>query len=228
VFNTNYAAGGFTQSQQELFDSLFPNPAAGAGVQYITVSLGGNDVLGLFNNPGFFAQSIPTQEAQITAAVSTFATNDAAILAGVRSEFPDAEILVVGYPDAFAGLDASTLINEGVSPLALPLVQGDAAFGTTEANAAFENLAALPDVDGRFVDLSTPFAGNEANWTLINTIDEGSGTPDYHPNNVGYQEIADDVFSVATTPEPGSLSLALAAGAAGIAAAVSRRRRRAA
>lgn len=209
-FNTNYTSGSYAQSQAALLASTLSDSTYAANVKYVTFQLGGNDIIDLVNSSAFQAESPTQQQIDLNTAFTTLATNDAAILTGVRSLLPNAQIFLLDYPNAFAGIAGSPL-----GATFAPLVQ--------QSVGIYQNIAALPSVNARFVDLSTPFSGHEADWTWINTTDVGG--PDYHPNATGYQQIAGALVSAAA-PEPGTLPLLALPLLGGASLGVARRRQR--
>jgi lysophospholipase L1-like esterase len=61
---------------------------------------------------------------------------------------------------------------------------------TQQVNSIISQVA--EEVSARYVDLFTPFLGQEATLTLITTHDPpGSGVPNFHPNAAGYARIAE-------------------------------------
>jgi lysophospholipase L1-like esterase len=185
-FNTNYAPGGFTQSQGALLSTTLAGlPTA---PKYVTIQLGGNDVLGaLFNNP-----------ASLPAVFATLQTNYSLILASVRATLPNADIYVLGYGNPFPGLPLN-------SPYNTPSGQIAAAVATAQGNALISALAG--GIGAKYVDLSNVFTGQEAQLTNIQQT-EVTGLPNYHPNAQGYQSIANRLIATAA-PEPTSLALIL-------------------
>jgi lysophospholipase L1-like esterase len=199
-FNTNYAPG-FSQTQAaHLNTTLAGLPAA---PKYVTIQLGGNDVLGaVFNNPA----SLPT-------VLASLQTNYGMILGSLRTLLPGAEIYVLGYGNPFPGLPLN-------SPYNTPASQIVAANATAQGNALISALAG--GIGAKYVDLSTVFTGQEAQLTNIQSL-EITGIPNYHPNTQGYQAIAGRLVAAAA-PEPASLVLMLPAlAAAGILRRLQRR-----
>jgi lysophospholipase L1-like esterase len=216
-FNTNYAAGGYSQSQSQLLASLVPGSA---GVpRYITLQIGGNDLLDIIGAPGFSSLPLLQQQMQIAAGFSTLQTNYAAILTNLRTIAPSAEIYLLGYPDPFMGLDGVAPTNplfptNPFGPLSTLLA--------VQTNTLIQNLAAQPAFNARYVDIYTPFVGNEKALTNITTNDI-TGLPNYHPNAAGYNVISQRVIAAASAPEPGTLVL-VGLGLFGGVAVVARRR----
>ncbi len=199
-FNTRYAPGGFNQSQAALLNTTLASLTAAP--KYVTIQLGGNDVLGpVFNDP-----------ASLPLALASLQTNYGLILASLRATLPDAEIYVLGYGNPFPGLPLN-------SPFNTPQSQLLASSATTQGNTLIRSLA--QGIGAKYVDLSTIFTGQEAQLTNIQQL-EVTGLPNYHPNAQGYQAIAGRLAEAAA-PEPATLALILPC--MGLAGVLARRRR---
>ncbi|MES2461703.1 MAG: SGNH/GDSL hydrolase family protein [Armatimonadota bacterium] len=185
-FNTNYATG-FNQSQAALLSTTLAGlPAA---PKYVTIQLGGNDVLG----------AVFTDPLTLPAALASVQTNYGLILASLRATLPSAQIYVLGYGNPFPGLPTG-------SPFNTPTGQLVAANATLQGNALIRALAG--SVGATYVDLATVFSGQEAQLTNIQSL-EITGLPNYHPNAQGYQAIASRVIAASAAPEPATLALIL-------------------
>lgn len=177
-YNTNYAATN-APSQSTLFaQRTAAIQADGGSVGWVTLQIGGDDLLNLLIDPAFQAATFGERQTIIAATLQTLGTNLRTILSQIRSAAPQARLFVLGYPDPFAGLGAANPLA-GIST---PLAQ--------QVNALLTQAAS--EVSGRYVDLFTPFLGNETTLSLILTEDPvGSGIPDFHPSTAGYAKIAE-------------------------------------
>lgn len=171
-YNQNYAPD-FNQNQAALFAAV----ADERDIAVVTLQIGGNDLLGLVADSVFLFGTASARQTRLDAAFATLETNYRAILQQINALAPNARVLVLGYPDPFAGLGP----QNPLAGLSTPIAQRE--------NALYERLAA--DFGARYVDLFAPFAGRETELTLITTDNPpGSGYPNFHPNFTGYQVIA--------------------------------------
>jgi hypothetical protein len=195
--NTNYTSPSQSQFGR-LGDVLAGETALGHTIGYVSISLGGNDLLALLGNPAFLAASPAEQTAFLLAALGHLQGNLSQLLIGLRTALPDARLLVVGYFDVFRGLGAA-------SPLPVPEL--DQIIGYLNQVIAFSAATA----GGTYIDLTGPFSGHEADWSnILHPFPDG--TLNIHPTPTGYQVIANQL--IAAVPEPASVAL-LALGAAG-------------
>ncbi|MDX1931280.1 MAG: GDSL-type esterase/lipase family protein [Capsulimonadales bacterium] len=199
-YNTNYPVFNpvTPTSQAAQFTNLADNLAAGDTIRFVTVQLGGNDILGTAAqfalNAEFAALTPLEQQAILNARFNDMATNYAAILSTIRAKAPNADIFLLTYPDAFPGL----------GPLN-PLPQSGVL--NTAATGIYQTLA---DAFGaKLVDSRADFVGKETTLTNITLLD--GALPNFHPNAAGYSVIASRLIS-ATAPEPGTLALLAVAG----------------
>ena len=171
-YNQNYAPD-FSQNQAALFAAL----ADERDISVVTLQIGGNDLLGLVADPAFLFGAAAARQTRLDAAFATLETNYRALLRQINALAPNARVLILGYPDPFAGLGA----QNPLAGLSTPIAQRE--------NALYERLAG--EFGARYVDLFAAFAGRETELTLITTDDPpGSGYPNFHPTFTGYQEIA--------------------------------------
>lgn len=138
--------------------------AAGQRVSPITLTLGGNDLL-----------DAPAGAAARARALQTAATNLQSILtrlrqaAGAGAGAGDVEILVTNYYDP-TGTDPNRPDSD--------------AWWLAQLNAAIRQ--ATDRANARLVDVAARFQGHTADWTWY--------PADIHPNNAGYEQIADLVW----------------------------------
>jgi len=192
-FNTHYTTPNTPQSTL-LAQSLAAIQGGGGKVDYVTIQMGGNDILPLLPQPAFQALTPVQQQQVIAAQFAALQNNYTDLLTSVKAAAPNARVFVIGYADPFAGLGAANPIAGISTPLAL------------QANTLFQGLAAT--FGATYVDIYTPFLGHELQYTNIATTD--SGFPNFHPNSVGYSVIGNQLALAASAPEPGSVALLLA------------------
>ena len=123
--------------------------------------------------PNFQALTSGQQAALLASQMNNLQANYANLLAAVRAKAPNALILALGYPDPLAGLGAANPFP-GSTVL------------TQQANAIIQGVAAA--FGAKYVDIYTPFVGNEFAFTSVGTLD--GGFPNIHPTPLGYQVIA--------------------------------------
>lgn len=193
-YNLNYVGMGNT-AQIALYEQRAAALALTGGVNYVTLQIGGNDLLGLFASAQFQTADPATRETLLDNRFVQLQANYDNLLGRVRAAAPQARLFLIGYADPFAGLNPNPL----------------AAYSTRVAqreNALFQTLA--PTYGAGYVDIFAPFVGNETTYTYIQTqAPPGSGIPNFHPTPLGYSVIASRLRAVAAVPEPGTLALAL-------------------
>ena len=191
-------------SQSTLFDiqaGLHP-------AQVVSIELGSNDLFALAADPAF--QASPQQDVLLAQALNATAGRYQAILQDVQARLPLAEVLVVGTYNPFAIVPTSPF--SPLAGVAVPLLNS--------------TLKSLADATGaRYVDVFSAFAGHEADYTSIQTLDTATGQPNVHPTPLGYSVIANLMLaqSAGVVPEPSSIVL-VGLGLAGLAATRLKRR----
>ena len=180
-YNQNYAATG-SPSQFSLLEQHTYLLPAEESIRWVTLQIGGDDLLHLLVDPAFRAADSDERQALIAATLETFSANLRVILARmarIRSLTPSVRLFVLGYPDPFEGLG----IANPLSGLSTPLAQ--------QVNSVISKAAS--EVSAIYVDVFTPFVGHEAALSLITTTQDppGSGIPDFHPSAAGYAKIAE-------------------------------------
>ena len=186
-YNQNYAATDSPSQSTLLAQRVAALQADSDPIGWITLQIGGDDLLHLLVDPAFRAANSDERQTLIAATLETFQTNLRAILAQIRTLAPQAKLFVLGYPDPFEGLG----IANPLSGISTPLAQ--------QVNSIL--LQAASDVSGIYVDVFTPFVGHEATLTLITTTQDppGSGIPDFHPSAAGYTKIAERLVTANAT-----------------------------
>jgi lysophospholipase L1-like esterase len=218
-YNQNYGPG-FTITQSALLTTTLANPTIRADVKHVTVQIGGNDVLGPILSPQFQVADEATRQGALTLAFSQLQTNLTSLMQTLRTNLPTASIYLVGYGDPFAVLPDGAF--PGVTPSTYPKTY--TAQATQSARTLFSNIAGLPSVNAKFIDLYPAIAGNELVYTRIGGALDG-GAPNYHLTDAGNALVANRLVA-ATVPEAGTLPLAAAGLGLGCATvAVARRRR---
>jgi lysophospholipase L1-like esterase len=177
-YNQNYAATNSPSQSTLLNQKIVALRANNERIRWVTLQIGGNDLLHLFVDPAFRSASSTEQQAILSTTLNTVRTNIQTILSQIRTLVPQATLFVIGYADPFVGLGAANPLAGLSTPL------------TRQVNTIISQETA--NVSGRFVDVFTPFQGQETTLTLITTEDPpGSGIPDFHPSAAGYTRIAE-------------------------------------
>ncbi len=216
ISNLNYAASGFSASQQGLLTSvLAQEQGAGHTVRDITVQLGGNDLLDAVRQgqtPNF----------------GVFDANYTSLLKTLKQDAPSASIFVIGYFDPFTPLDTNnpSLTNPDPSQRVMDPFSGAGAILLPVLNSNLQADAAAAGVT--FVNIAPAFAGREEALSydtlpLNGSFGPADGVPNYHPTPAGYQVIAGQI-QMAAVPEPGAWAL-LALGLPLVGLAIRRRTR---
>ena len=186
-----------------LQNTLAQIKTSGGTVDYITIQMGGNDILALFGQSAFLSLNAVQQQAVLQSQFLNLQNRYISLLTSLASPVtgaPNAQILVVGYADPFAGLGAGNPLSGGNPsfPLSTQL--------TLSTNALLRGVAT--GFGAKFVDIYTPFVGSETQYTYIaDPTPLPGGSPNFHPNATGYGVIARQIAATAAAPEPGVLSL---------------------
>jgi lysophospholipase L1-like esterase len=181
--NLNYPHPAPTQNSL-LLSTIATETAAGHNIGTVSVELGANDLLAAVNQPNFFTLSAAQQQAKVGQALAGVQANYANLLAELKAELPNANVLVMGYHNPF-----NAFPNTPIGKIADPAIQALNKLLAGEA-AAFGD---------RYVDGYTPFLGHELSLTLI-------AQGNVHPNAAGYAVIAAQMERASVTvPEPSSL-----------------------
>jgi lysophospholipase L1-like esterase len=192
--NLNYAQ--HRVSQDDLFlSTVAAEQAAGHRIRYVTFALGANDLFALTSDPNFFKRPDAQWEKDLNQMLVTMRANYIKTLTQIRKVLPDATLLLLDYYNPFAALGSDSPANR----LVQNFVDAHHLFLTEDA----------PSFGARVVSIGAPFVGHEGDYTYI-----FSGN--VHPNDHGYQVIADQLIAAVDSPEPGTLTL-LALGAVGLA-----------
>ncbi len=193
--NTNYPNPPVSQNSLMLAE-IVNQLAAGNTISNVTIQLGANDLYQVLLTPGFFGLTQAQQETLFLQALTTIATNDAVLLTELHALVPSAQIALMGYYDPYAPFlsDPSNPYYPvaEASHVAIPLLDQ---IIQSEADA-FQAV---------YVDEYSVFVGNELTDTYI--LNGNS-----HPTLAGYALITQQL-DLATVPEPGSSSLAVAGSA---------------
>jgi lysophospholipase L1-like esterase len=203
--NTNYLQPYPTQNSL-LLSTIAAQHAAGNTINNVTVQLGANDFYALAIDPSNFTKTPLQQKAIIGATLSQFQSNYTALLSELKSLAPEANLVLLGYYDPFRPFE-----NDPTSPLyptsrlSGPSIQGLNQIIAGEATA----------FNARYIDLYTPFLGNELIDTdIANTLIPGNP----HPTPAGYEVIYNQLV-----PEPASLVMGGTAALVGLGLAWRRR-----
>lgn len=197
ALNLNYF--GSTQSQSQKFAATVASElGAGHTISTVSVSIGPDDLFALTDQPGFFDLPLIQQQALIQSTLAQLQTNYALLLTQVRTLTPAADLIIVGDYNPYAIVPTSPYF--GLAPTVIGAI-----------NQIASGLAGA--FSGRYIDTYSAFVGHEAEYTHI--LDDSKPGDNEHPNDLGYQVIANLMV-----PAPGT-SIVMVAGLVGI----SRRRR---
>jgi lysophospholipase L1-like esterase len=191
--NLNYPDATTSQNSL-LLKTLADQKAAGHAIGTVSLQLGANDLFGVATSPGFFALPADQQMAMVQQALGTVANKVGTILGELRSQLPQADLVVLGYYNPYAAVPGNPF-----AAVAAPAIQGLNSVLQADAQA----------FGARFVNPHDSFVGHEAQYTYI----ASSGSQyNVHPNALGYAVIAGDMEAV---PEPSTV-LVLGLGLAGL------------
>lgn len=182
ALNLNYPNDTTAQNDVMLAD-IAGIHAAGSTVDYVSLNFGNNDFFYLVSTPAFQSASDADKAAMIGATLLEIGNNYGAVLTELAILAPEAKVLLPGYYN--------------------PVPVGDPRHDLDGLAAYYGNLViqGVADLFGaKYVDLATPFAGNEALYTNYLALN------DAHPNALGYSVIGEQM--IAAVPEPSSAVLA--------------------
>jgi lysophospholipase L1-like esterase len=205
--NTNYTQP-FPAQNSLLLATIAAQHAAGNTIDNITVQLGANDFYALAIDPANFTKTPLQQQAILGATLAQFQSNYTALLSELTALAPEANLVLLGYYDPF-GPFANDPTNPffPTSQLSGPAIQGLDQIIAAEATA----------FNARYIDLYTPFLGNELSLTdVANPLIPGN----VHPTPAGYGVIFGQLV-----PEPSGLLMLGTSAIAGLALARRRSRR---
>ncbi len=212
--NTNYNSNALVSQNTLFMAAVATQKALGNTISNITITLGGNDLFALTNQPGFTPGS--AADPLLASALATYQANYSAILAEIRSLLPNTKISLLNLLNPFPA--DPTNPAGALAAAAGPMING-----------IIQNLA--NQYGAQYVDVATPFVGHEAAYTYESSLPHGSTVGgaypgslplgDVHPNALGYSVIAAAVTAV---PEPSSLVL-LGSGLASLSFVAARRAR---
>jgi lysophospholipase L1-like esterase len=163
---------------------------SGGSVGYASLLFGGNDLQYLAATPAFQGASLADQTAMVGALLSTIQNSYLTALAELKTAAPEAQILLPGYYNAYAVLGPDYAVYGQAIEAFNSIIRQDALY-----------------FGAKYVDLETPFVGQELALTSI-------GVGDVHPNQAGFAVIARQ-FAAAAVPEPSSIFM-VAAGLGGV------------
>jgi len=213
LLNSNYPLVNPPTQHELMLDTIADQHAAGNTIDHVTVQLGVNDFLDLAT-PDFLDLPEDQQFGQILVVFDRMIDNLTIVLDDLSTLAPEADVRVMGYYNPYAlfldhpELDPSAdgtgvAIAEIADPISMLL--NDVLGAVADDHAA------------AFVPVFDRFDGREQELTRITTLDLGS--PNIHPTDAGYAEMAAALIAV---PAPGAGAVLTLAGVF-----TARRRRRA-
>lgn len=196
--NLNYS-GPTPRRQLDLLTRTVADQAAlGNAIKAVTITLGFNEVAAL-------SQLSPADAlAQIPRTLADYQANYSEVLGDIRALLPSAQLILVGYYNPFPA--------DPTNPAA-PIFNA----GGAQLNGIIQQLATA--YGGSFVDTAAAFIGHEAEYTYLDEFPAGSTIGgnfggllligNVHPNALGYDVIAQQIYEVTSVPEASTLVLAL-------------------
>ncbi len=201
--NLNYGGDSTLAQRNFLAGVVAAERATGNVVSTVSFALGLGDVLPLLYPPSGTPNLTPGQiQTAVQQVLNTLQANYVTALTQVRGVLPNAQLYLPNYYNPFTALGPNDQKNQIMSLF------------VTGQNQILQSLA--PQFNGKIVDVMSAFANSPGNVTT-----SGPGFP--FPNANGYSLIANELATVASVPEPGTLTL-LAFGAAGVLGCRLRRR----
>ena len=200
--NSHYNSDNLVTQSQLFTSTVAAERAKGNSVDYVTITLGFNELAAL--------AALPNGVSMIPDTLAAYKQNYTQVLTQVRDELPNANLHLLNYYNPFPA--------DPTSPAA-PIF----AAGGAQLNSIIQGLAA--QFDAKYVDTATPFVGHEAAYTYEDDFPAGSIIPephpfgdgtapigDVHPNALGYSVIAAQVAATdgtgpAVVPLPSALSM---------------------
>ena len=171
LLNLNY--GGQQVSQESLLVTNVNAIKAGSGtVDAVSFAIGANDLLNMTN----LGTTLPTSM-QIDSAKAAIYARYAAVLAYLKTEFPNALYILPGY---YLPVDPASQQGAALLPI------------LTDFNTGLQTLALANGA--RYVDFYGAISGHETDWIL----------PGIHPNAVGYDALGR--AAAQAVPEPSALA----------------------
>ena len=173
-FNLNYTDPSSSQ-EQLLLSTIAAEKKAHHRITHVSFALGINDVAYLLtvSHPEFFSLPNDQQQLLIGQTFATIQTNYITALTEIRRELPRVRLVLLDYFNALGFLGPNDPINQ----FEIPLFQSFQRMVQADAN----------DFRATFVDIYEPFVGHELDYTF-----EPTGS---HPNDLGYQVIAQQMIS---------------------------------
>jgi len=170
--NTSYGANVFLPRQISQFDFAQEKIAAlGSSIHTVSFALGANDFLALSGD----LQADPTA---VQNAFLSIGGRYATFLTTLRTELPNARLILPGYYNPYLATDARHAPADGVIRQLNTLIQGYAV-----------------SFNGRYVDFYSPIEGHQD--TLL-------APGDIHPNEAGYAALGR--VAAQAVPEPASIA----------------------
>ena len=200
--NLHYSSDNLVTQSQLFTSTVAAEKAAGNTVDYVSITLGFNELGAL--------TALPDGVSRIPDTLAPYKQSYTQVLTQIRDELPSANLHLLNYYNPFPA--------DPTSPAA-PIFNA----GGAQLNAIIQGLA--DQFGAKYVDIATPFVGLEAAYTYEDDFPAGSMIPaphpfgdgtvpigDVHPNALGYgviaaQVAASDGSGPAVVPLPSALSM---------------------
>ena len=179
IENVNVAVPGSTSAEWLPTEVLFTQEIAPhlTSADVLVFSLGGNDILGFMNQLNFDPATIADQLAQLDAVVAEVEQNLKTIIAAIRGQAPDVDIVWLVYPNYAR---TSYFQTQAGSYAALATSYADTLLRGIRSNMATTSNLLLADMLGATADL-------DLDSLLVDPL---------HLNDSGHQFYAEEVFIV--------------------------------